>query len=352
MNPGRIVNGIEVYPPRKYPYMVAMTPMRCGGSLVAPNVVLTAAHCGASFTGVQIGRHDLANPNESYETLDVLENVPHPNYNVFTDRDYDFMLVRLSGNSAFEPVELDDSGTLPNDSDLIVMGWGAICTGCDSADVLMEVNVQSDSSCGYYPPYKITDRMFCAGDVEKDSCQGDSGGPIIGQESGKLVGVVSWGLECADPNYPGVYARVNNQLPWIQSYIDAWSTPTPIPTPNPTPIPTKSPAVDISLCDWGCYIARYQDLSAGKRPKNSSGVSVIFARRHYKNTGAAEGRDCTCGDDVTTTKPTTPADSEVCNWPCYLDRYEELREKFGDNTRKARLHYRKIGAAQGLDCTC
>ena len=81
-------------------------------------------------------------------------------------------------------------------------------------------------------------------------------------------------------------------------------------------------------------------------------MGVVFARRHYKITGAAEGRDCTCSDDVTTTTTTTPDDSEVCNWPCYLDQYEELKEEFRDNMRKAKRHYRTIGAAQGLDCTC
>ena len=227
MNPERIVNGLEVNPPRKYPYMIAMTPsrwMRCGGSLVAPNVMLTAAQCAGIATSVQIGRHDLANPNESYETFDVLEIVPHPKYHSINAYEYDFMMVKLSGNSAFEPVELDDSGTLPNDSDLITMGWGR------TYGVLKEVNVQSDSSCGYYPS-NLKPQMFCSNDFSTESCIGDPGGPIIRQESGKLVGVV-FDNACFYENSPSVYSGVNDQLPWIRSYIDAWSTP--IPTPNPT----------------------------------------------------------------------------------------------------------------------
>ena len=61
--------------------------------------------------------------------------------------------------------------------------------------------------------------MICAADSGKDSCQGDSGGPMVVQENDRyaLVGVVSWGFGCADPKYPGVYARVTSQMAWITS---------------------------------------------------------------------------------------------------------------------------------------
>ena len=67
----------------------------------------------------------------------------------------------------------------------------------------------------------ITDSMICAGLPEggKDSCQGDSGGPFICRDNGKavLTGVVSFGIGCALPEYPGVYARVTAVLDWVKA---------------------------------------------------------------------------------------------------------------------------------------
>lgn len=69
--------------------------------------------------------------------------------------------------------------------------------------------------------YEVTNRMICAGLEKggKDACQGDSGGPLVEFETGvpRLIGVVSWGRDCALPNYSGVYARVTAVRDWIKS---------------------------------------------------------------------------------------------------------------------------------------
>ena len=68
----------------------------------------------------------------------------------------------------------------------------------------------------------ITSSMLCAGYPNvggKDACQGDSGGPFVCNDNGNAViaGVVSWGIGCAHPNYPGVYARVTTVLDWVKN---------------------------------------------------------------------------------------------------------------------------------------
>ena len=96
--------------------------------------------------------------------------------------------------------------------------------GGSTTNTLQYVRVPAitNSQCNDAYNGDITNSMICAGYPGvggKDSCQGDSGGPYVCNDDGNAViaGVVSWGIDCADPNYPGVYARVTAILSWIQS---------------------------------------------------------------------------------------------------------------------------------------
>ncbi|KAB1254774.1 Transmembrane protease serine 5 [Camelus dromedarius] len=92
-----------------------------------------------------------------------------------------------------------------------------------SSDMLQDTMVPllstqlCNSSCVYSGA--LTPRMLCAGylDGRADACQGDSGGPLVCLDGGtwRLVGVVSWGHGCAEPNHPGVYAKIAEFLDWI-----------------------------------------------------------------------------------------------------------------------------------------
>ena len=98
------------------------------------------------------------------------------------------------------------------------------CLGGSATDNLQYVRVPAvtNSACNSAYGGSITDSMLCAGFTGvggKDACQGDSGGPYVCNDNGNAViaGVVSWGIGCALPQYPGVYARVTTVLDWIQS---------------------------------------------------------------------------------------------------------------------------------------
>jgi len=205
-----IVGGTEVdpaCPDCKYPFMVSVQWTGnwgghfCGGSLVREDWVVTAAHCmeGESTSGivVKIGMHNI-NGTTGSETRYIDEIIVHPNYSSWS-LDNDYALIHLTQPSSFEPIQLvtdTDHDEEPVMS--TVMGWGATSSGGWSSNVLLEVDVPIDNSCGSYSNSEITNNMICAGDGNggEDSCQGDSGGPLImtnDEGEYELIGIVSWG---------------------------------------------------------------------------------------------------------------------------------------------------------------
>ncbi|KAL3777867.1 hypothetical protein ACHAW5_003393 [Stephanodiscus triporus] len=229
----RIIGGSEAVEDR-YSYAVSLQDYNgghyCGGSLIARDVVLTAAHCQGIAYKVVLGRHDLDDYNG--EALFVKQEMPHPEYNeALTDND--FMLMFLDGASTAEnvvTVRLNSESVVPAaGQDVTVMGWGDTNASelyQDISDVLMNVelkvvsNLECSAASGWdawsYETYdgKITDNMMCAS---------DSGGPLVMNDGDAgydmQIGVVSWGFGCASDQFPGVYARVSQAYEWIQSEV-------------------------------------------------------------------------------------------------------------------------------------
>ncbi len=197
----------------------------CGGTLYEGKYVVTAAHCsdfvpspGAVQVLVKARRLDGTGVRKNVTKISI-----HPKWNPGTF-DYDVAVWKLSSPvSGLKTPKLPTSD--PGTGKLVLAtGWGETETvvpetGNGFPKNLMSVKVPmaGRTNCNDANSYSgaITGRMFCAGlDAGgKDTCQGDSGGPISRKRAdGKinLVGIVSWGSGCAEPNLFGVYTRVSN----------------------------------------------------------------------------------------------------------------------------------------------
>jgi len=213
----------------EYPYAVSLKGRGghfCGGSLIARDVVLSAAHCSGANFDVVVGRHKRSSWYEG-ETISVKAEVSHPSYRSRnTDNDFNLIFLSREARADVELVSLNSDGAVPESRDSVTsMGWGDTIASASSSQLsntLKEVELKavSNQDCraakgfvgGYYSSYAgaITSNMLCAQAPGGDSCQGDSGGPLVLKSSDAnqdvQVGVVSWGMGCADPVFPGVYA--------------------------------------------------------------------------------------------------------------------------------------------------
>ncbi|CAG2172447.1 unnamed protein product, partial [Oppiella nova] len=255
---GRIVGGREVKP-GKYPWMVSVgihvdnKHLACGGALVGRQYVLTAAHClkwpnrriKPKELVVRVGAHYRTRNETKARDYKVKCIRVHKNY-TGTMHGHDIAVIKLRNKVKFSrrvrPICLppDNSNDYENRV-AMVSGWGHTAQGGENSPVLMEVPVpvwnNSDCYDSYINTTKVTYNMLCAGYREggKDSCQNDSGGPLMlrSKMNGRwmLIGIVSWGEGCAQPNYPGVYTRVSEYIDWVHN--DTTTPPIITTTDNP-----------------------------------------------------------------------------------------------------------------------
>jgi len=232
----RIVGGKEALP-NSWPWQVHISVCGrwygmlecniCGGSIIHPRYVVSAAHCVPETpTGnVIAGAHALS---KAKSRIPILKFIQHPSWNRPTQFDHDMSIIvvrfEIEINSDASPICLPHPTTCFSEGTAcVVTGWGLTGETGGFPDRLQEVAVRmiSQERCSSYVGYHIlTDNMMCAGyeDGGKDACAGDSGGPLVCRiPAGAWVlnGVVSWGYGCARPGSPGVYAKVSNMLDFI-----------------------------------------------------------------------------------------------------------------------------------------
>jgi V8-like Glu-specific endopeptidase len=305
----KIVGGTDHGGPN--PFQVLFSPSSsgacCGGSLIAPNVVLTAAHCNPCGNAVHVGRYDLTNPSEDFETIQVVEKVPHPNYNPSTIQ-YDYMVMRLATPmTKGQVIAFDDGSLSPSYSSgkpLDLTGWGQISGGqggplpqkLQHGEFPFITKQECAQAWGSY----ITDQTLCVYESSSSACMGDSGGPLYDETSGNpvQVGIVSFGTQSCS-GAPGVFANVANQSSWIQGYVDAWSG-------NGTTPPPPPPPSGGSCTDWANWTDSYGDGCEWYEANDSEGCPSWTGCCDAGN-GTPDQACCHCGGGNTSSTPTPPA---------------------------------------------
>merc|ERR1719454_711558 len=238
------VVGGEVAVPGSWPWQVyveANGGELCGGTLVAPQFIFSAAHCfykisdhiWSKYTWI-LGVSSVNNqlPDKNSQKIEPIAFYTHPWFDRYT-RDWDYSVIKLKKEVKYSdyispvclpPVETFNVG---GGQPTVVTGFGdthatggrgllkqAVVETWTNADCKSTLDADTERD------NLISSRMVCAGYQEggHDACQGDSGGPLVwyDQENSYwlLYGTVSWGWGCAEPNRPGVYSRVSQGLEW------------------------------------------------------------------------------------------------------------------------------------------
>ncbi|WP_069884772.1 serine protease [Streptomyces luteocolor] len=208
----------------------------CGGVVVSPTTVLTAAHCmSEDVLGVPLGEVSdlkvIASRGDLRETdgkeIPVRDAWVNPEYDGYTNSG-DVAALTLSEplpEGYVIPMAGEGDPAYEAGTGAAVYGWGDTTGAGNYAHSLRSarVKVLPDAVCERAYPGSadgkyVAETMLCAGEMDgrRDACQGDSGGPLVAH--GRLIGLVSWGSGCGRAGSPGVYTRISDVARVMRAY--------------------------------------------------------------------------------------------------------------------------------------